>query len=159
MTDLSVVAPAFIEMAHRIVWATVATTDGKGRPTTRILHPVWKFDGTDLTGWILTSPNSPKARHLDAQPTVSLTYWHPNQDVATADCDVVWETSDEELEAGWNRFLLAPEPVGYDPKIVPQWPTPQAPEFGVIRLHPRTLRVMPGTVMFEGRGELLTWRR
>lgn len=43
--------------------------------------------------------------------------------------------------------------------MIPQWPTPQAPEFGVLRLHPRYLRVMPGTVMFEGRGELHTWRR
>lgn len=114
MTDLAVVAPAFIEMAHRIVWATAATTDAKGRPTTRILHPIWEYEDGELTGWILTSPSSPKARHLAAQPALSLTYWHPNQDVATADCDTAWETSDEEREAGWNRFLVGPEPVGYD---------------------------------------------
>ena len=159
MTELSAAAPAFIDIAHRIVWATVATTDSKGRPTTRILHPFWEFDGSELTGWILTSPNSPKAQHLDAQPSVSLTYWDPSQDIATAHCDVVWELSVDEREAGWDRFLNAPKPVGYDPSIIPQWPTPHAPEFGVLRLHPRSLRVMPGSLMFEGRGELLTWRR
>jgi hypothetical protein len=39
MSDLSSVAPAFVEMAHRIVWATVATVDSQGRPRSRILHP------------------------------------------------------------------------------------------------------------------------
>ena len=28
MQDLATVAPAFIEMAHRIVWCTAATVDG-----------------------------------------------------------------------------------------------------------------------------------
>ncbi|MET0489134.1 MAG: pyridoxamine 5'-phosphate oxidase family protein, partial [Acidimicrobiales bacterium] len=56
---LDTVAPAFIAMAHRIVWCTVATVDGEGRPHTRILHPIWQFDGGALTGWIATSPRSP----------------------------------------------------------------------------------------------------
>src|SRR5947207_11325681 len=33
--DLARVAPAFVEMAHRIVWATVATVDPEGRPLAR----------------------------------------------------------------------------------------------------------------------------
>ena len=41
MSDtLETVAPAFVEMAHRIVWATAATVDTAGNPQTRILHPV-----------------------------------------------------------------------------------------------------------------------
>jgi hypothetical protein len=52
-----------------------------------------------------------------------------------------------------------PKPVGYDPSIIPQWTSPQAPELGVLRLEPRALRVMPGTVMTKGEGALLTWRR
>ena len=34
MTDtvLMEVAPAFVEMAHRIVWSSAATVDAKGRP-------------------------------------------------------------------------------------------------------------------------------
>lgn len=39
MDELNAVAPAFVEMAHRIVWASVATVDGQGRPRSRILHP------------------------------------------------------------------------------------------------------------------------
>ena len=79
------VAPAFVDMAHSIVWATVATVSPEGRPHTRILHPIWEWDGTDLRGWILTSPRSPKAVDLAANPIVSLTYWNPAQDTATVD--------------------------------------------------------------------------
>ena len=41
--SLERVAPAFVEMAHRIVWCTVATTGLDGRPNTRILHPIWEW--------------------------------------------------------------------------------------------------------------------
>ena len=46
MDSLEVTAPAFVEMAHRIVWATVATVDERGRPRSRVLHPIWEWDGT-----------------------------------------------------------------------------------------------------------------
>jgi hypothetical protein len=62
-------------------------------------------------------------------PALSLTYWAPTQDTCTADCRAVWETS------------------------------PEAPAFGILRLEPERLRVMPGTVMLKREGELLTWRR
>ncbi|HET6967939.1 MAG TPA: pyridoxamine 5'-phosphate oxidase family protein [Ornithinibacter sp.] len=156
-SDLAAVAPAFVEVAHRIVWCTTATASPEGHVKTRVLHPLWSWDGTSLTGWILTSPNSPKARHLATNPRVSLTYWDASHDTCTADCDASWELSPEERQAGWDRFATAPAPVGYDPKIIPQWPDPQAPEFGVLRLEPRWLRVMPGTVLLRGQGEILTW--
>lgn len=158
MADLAHAAPAFIDIAHRIVWATVATVDGDGAPRTRILHPIWEWDGAELRGWILTSPNSPKARHLDTSSRVSLTYWDATHDVATADCATEWEDSPEQRQAGWDRFLHGPAPVGYDPQIIPQWTAPDAPEFGVLRLYADSLRVMPGSLMLQGKGELLTWR-
>jgi hypothetical protein len=40
----------FASRTRRIVWCTVATVDEKGRPRTRILHPIW--EGT--AGWIAT---------------------------------------------------------------------------------------------------------
>ena len=159
MDSLAEVAPAFVEMAHRIVWATVATVDLSSVPTTRILHPVWEWDGTELRGWIATSPRSPKARHLERTPTVSLTYWDPTHDTCSATCRTSWESTPEERQAGWDRFLHAPPPVGYDPSIVPQWTSPEAEEFGILRLEPDALRVMPGSLMLTGQGQLLTWRR
>jgi hypothetical protein len=159
MAGLPVVAPAFIEMAHRIVWCTAASTGTGGRPRTRILHPIWEFDGTSLTGYIATSPRSPKKADLDARPYLSLTYWTPNHDTCTADCDVAWTLDEESRRAGWDRFVHAPHPVAYDPSIIPGWTDPMAADFGILRLSPYRLRVMPGTMMTAGAGTVLTWRR
>jgi hypothetical protein len=157
MSDLASVASAFVEMAHRIVWCTVATVDPAGRPRTRILHPIWELDDGALTGWIATDPTSPKRAHLDAHPVVSLTYWDPSQDTCTAQCSVHWELDEASKRAGWARFAEGPAPVGYDPRLIPQWTAPEDERFGILRLEPYTLRVQPGSVMTEGRGELLTW--
>jgi hypothetical protein len=48
MDPLESVAPAFVDMAHSIVWATAATVNGAGQPTTRILRPIWEWDGDGL---------------------------------------------------------------------------------------------------------------
>ena len=73
--ELARVAPGFVEMAHRILWATVATVDPEGRPRTRI----------------------------------------------TADCRSSWITDDAGRTEVWRRFAEGPEPVGYDPAIIPVW--------------------------------------
>lgn len=158
MEPLEIVAPSFVEMAHRIVWAVGATVDASGRPRTRVLHPIWEWSDGALTGWIATSPQSPEASDLNGMPAMSLTYWAPNQDTCTADCDVGWENTPELRQEGWDRFLNGPAPVGYDPAIIPVWTGPQSPEFGVMRLKPHRLRVMAGTVMTAGQGGPLAWR-
>lgn len=158
MTTLDEVAPAFRDMAHRIVWATVATVAVDGRPRTRILHPTWEWDGTDLVGWILTSPRSQKRADLDTTPRVSLTYWVPEQDTCTAEADATWVLDDDGRRAAWDRFATAPEPVGYDPRIIPAWTAPGVDAFGALRLDPTWLRVMPGSVLLRGEGDVLTWR-
>ncbi len=158
MLALAQIAPAFVAMAHRIVWCTVATTGPDGTPNTRVLHPIWEWDGAALTGWIATSPLSPKAGDLAQQPAVSLTYWDPSHDTCTADCDTDWDTSPELRQAGWDRFLHGPAPVGYDPSIIPPWTSPEVEAFGILRLLPTRLRVMPGSVLLQGQGDVLTWR-
>lgn len=157
MESLDRIAPAFVEMAHRIVWCTVATLDRDGRPRSRILHPIWEWDGDTLTGWIATSPTPVKVAGLKASPFVSLTYWTPNQDTCTADCAAEW-VPDGERKALWDRFANGPEPVGYDPAIIEPWADgPDSPAFSGLRLAPHRLRVMPGTMMVDGVG-LQTWR-
>jgi hypothetical protein len=155
---LASIAPSFVEMAHRIVWCVAATVTPRGRPRTRVLHPIWEWDGTALTGWIATSPRSSKAVDLAHTPALSLTYWSPNQDTCTADCRTQWDDSAEAREAGWRRFADGPPPVGYNPSLIPSWTSPDAPEFGILRLKPYRLRLMPGTIMTQGTGKLLTWR-
>jgi len=158
MTDLATVAPAFVAMAHRIVWASAATVGEDGRPRSRVLHPFWTWDGTSLVGVIATGPTPVKQTHLAHSPFVTLTYWNPEQDTCTADCGVEWILDDAGREEVWRTFVEAPEPVGYDPAIIPVWADgPLSPAFAGLRLTPWHLRVMPGTVMTAGAGELLTW--
>ena len=35
------VVESFISIAHRIVWCTLATVDRRGRPRSRLVHPIW----------------------------------------------------------------------------------------------------------------------
>jgi len=161
MQELDVVAPAFIEMAHRIVWASVTTIDRADRPRSRILHPIWEFDGTALTGWIATDPTGLKRAHLDRNPYVSCSYWAPNHDHCIAECETSFDDSAEARRAVWDRFANGPEPVGYDPRIIPGWDSPEATTFGALVLRPWRLKVFPGTVLMTGGqvGSVLTWQR
>lgn len=158
MTPLPEIAPAFVAMAHSIVWASVATVDPDGKPRSRILHPMWEWDGTDLFGWVATVPTPLKRAHLAVHPDVSVNYWHPSQDTCAADCLVEWYTDDETRTAVWQKFAAAAEPLGYDPYIIPVWKDgPTSDAFAVWRLAPYRLRVMPAAVLTEGAGEPLLW--
>lgn len=158
MNELSEIAPAFVEMAHQIVWCSAATVDKYGRPRSRILHPIWQWDGSQLVGWIATGPTPLKRAHLAAHPYISLNYWTPSQDTCTAECQAAWAFDDETRMMVWNLFLNAPEPVSYDPAIVPAWDSPTAESFAVLRLEPWRLRVFPGTVLLGQGGQVLNWR-
>ena len=152
------IAPHFVEMAHRIGMGIAATVDHAGRPRTRVVQPVWEWDAGELTGWLSSVTTSPKYAHLVAAPVLSVTYWNPEQDTCTADCAVDLVEDLETKAATWERFLATPPPAGFDPAIHPEWDAPSSPTFGVIRLRPTWLRVVPGTLMTEGDGEVWTWR-
>jgi hypothetical protein len=158
MSDLSSIGPAFVDMAHRIVWATVATVDPQGRPRSRILHPYWRWDGAALTGWVATSPTSVKRAHLEHSPFVSVTYWAPESDTSTAECRATWILDDPGRREVWRPFTDAPEPVRHDPASIPPWAGgPTSAAFAGLRLEPWRLRVLPGSVMLGQGGEVLTW--
>jgi hypothetical protein len=156
---LDEIGPRFVAMAHGIGMCVVATTGDDGRPHTRVMQPVWEWDGAGLTGWASTSTAAPKLADLRHTPAASLTYWTPEQDTCSADCDVALVTDPDDLRAAWDRFAAAPPPAGFDPAVHPEWDSPFSPTFGVLRLDPRWLRVMPGTLMTAGEGEVWTWRR
>lgn len=131
-------------MAHRIVWCTVATVDAQGHPRTRILHPIWEWDGESLVGWIATGAKSLKTRHLAHTPEVSLTYWTTDHDTCSVEAVASMHTDDETCIAVWDKFVNGPAPVGYDPAIIPPWSGgPTSPEFGAMRLLPTRLFVQP----------------
>ena len=64
------IADEFLQRVNKMVWCNVATIERKGRPRLRILHPLWEGE----VGWITTRRGSPKERHLEAHPFVSLAY-------------------------------------------------------------------------------------
>lgn len=158
MNSLAETAPAFVEMAHRIVWCSAATVDAKGRPRSRVLHPIWEWDGSSLVGWIATGPTPTKRAHLEASPYVSLNYWAPDQDTCVAEGRATWAFDDATRTRVWNLFKDAPAPVGYDPAMIPNWNAPTDDAFAALRVDPWRLRVFPGSVLMGQGGDVLTWR-
>jgi hypothetical protein len=152
MSDLATTASKFIDMAHKIVWCNVATVDKQGRPRSRVLHPIWEFDGDSLVGWIATGPTPTKLAHIEASPFVSCNYWSPEQDTCVAECAASWVTDAAGKKAVWDKLANGPEPVGYDPAMIPGWENSESPGFTGLRLDPWRLRVMPGQAMLTGEG-------
>jgi hypothetical protein len=157
MNTLAETAPAFVEMAHKIVWASVATVDAQGRPRSRILHPIWQWDSKRLVGYIGTSPTPTKRANLHASPFMSLNYWTPAQDTCVAECRAEWVFDDAGRTMIWDLFASAPSPLGYNPAIIPAWTSPTADAFAGIRLTPWRLRVFPGSVLMGQGGAVLLW--
>ena len=158
MTDLNEIAPAFVKMAHEIVWCTAATVDAKGRPRSRVLHPLWQWEDGRLTGWIATGPTPIKRAHLQASPYLSCNYWAPSQDTCVAECRAEWAFDEATRSLVWDLFANGPAPVGYDPATIPGWDNAASPTFAALKLDPWRLRVMPGTALMDGTYAALTWR-
>ncbi len=157
MATFEEIAEPFVEMAHKIVWASVATVDKQGRPRSRILHPIWELDDNGLVGWIATGQTPIKLAHLTVSPYVSCNYWTPQHDTCMAECAAAW-VEDAAIKAQvWDKFVNAPEPVGYDPAMIPGWENAESPGFAVLKLDPWRLRVMPAAAMLTGEGTL-SWR-
>ena len=83
--SFSEIEPEFEARTRRIVWCTAATVDRRGRPRTRVLHPIWE----NATGWVATGRHSLKERHLAGNPYVSLSYWDAQQKQVYADCEAL----------------------------------------------------------------------
>jgi hypothetical protein len=157
MTDLSTLAPDFVDAAHSLVYCSVGTVDAAGRPRSRVMHPIWEWDGSRLTGWLATTP-SPKLRDVAERPYVSCAYLDSWAVAAVADSHVEPITDDAGRTRVWELFRAAPPPLGFEPGGigVPGWDAPTAPGFVVARMDPwrvQVRRAQPGVGV-----ELRTWR-
>ena len=150
------VAEAFVAIAHRVVWATVATVDRRGRPRSRVMHPLWERTGAGLTGWVTSRPTPLKVAHLARMPYLSCAYWDPQHDVAVADCRAGWVADAGERARVWELFRAAPPPLGHDPAAI--WPDgPSTPDAGVLRLDPWRVRAATAGAIAAG-GAIPAWR-
>jgi general stress protein 26 len=140
----------FLERVGRIVWCTVSTIDGKGRPYSRILHPVWE----GATGWIATGRHTLKTKHLAKNPNVALSYWDAQHDTAVVQARAEWCDDAATKSRIWNLLKNSPPPIGYDPQLF--WRAGVTdPSFGVLKLTPFQIQLLTGAEMMQGKSARL----
>jgi hypothetical protein len=130
VSDLAVIAQEFVARAHAAVWCSAATVDSRGRPRSRVLHPLW--EGT--TGWIGVNRHSPKAGHIANTPFISLAYIKDPLKPVYAECHAMWEDTLEEKQRVWELFTTMPEPLGYNLGLI--WHSAHDEQYGLLRLRP-----------------------
>lgn len=142
----------FLQRVARIVWATVTTVDRKGRPRSRILHPLWEGS----TGWIATGRHSFKSKHIAANPYVSVSYWDQEHQQIHAECRAEWEDDPAEKRRLWQVYKETPPPLGYDLGLFWQG-GPEDPNLGLLRLTPWRIELWSLQDMMQGKRPAV-WR-
>ena len=146
--DFAEIEDEFLRRVAKTVWCTMATVDTKGRPRTRIIHPIWE---PGARGWIATGRNSLKAKHLAGNPWVSFTYWDQNHEQIYVEAKAEWEDDPAEKQRIWDLYKNTPPPLGYDPGMIPGWEKgPNIPEFGLLKLTPWRIELFGLTDMISG---------
>ena len=144
---------AFVAIAHRIVWCTLATVDVRGRPRSRVVHPLWELTRDGPVGRVCTRATPTKRAHLAHSPFASCSYWDPQHDVAVAECTAEW---DADPAASWSVFSAAPPPLGFDPASVFAGGLAD-PDAAIIVLRPWRLRWARAVDLAAGRAAEV-WR-
>ena len=151
-TDFRDIAEEFQKRVSRIVWCTMATVDARGRPRTRIIHPIWEGP----IGYIGTGRTSFKAKHLAANPNVSFTYWDPAHEQIYIEATAEWLDDAADRQRIWELYKSTPPPLGYDP--APIWPQgPVEGDFGVLKLTPSRIELFSIAWLMQGKPPLI-WR-
>jgi general stress protein 26 len=140
--SFSEIEQEFIEKVHKIVWCNVTTIDTKGRPRSRVLHPIWEGS----TGWIATGRTSLKAKHLAQNPYVSLAYIQDPLKPVYAECTAEWVDDTAEKQRIWDLFCNTPPPLGYD--MARFFGSLDSPNYGLLKLTPWHIEM---SSLFEGK--------
>jgi hypothetical protein len=80
----------FRRITADIVYCTVTTVDGRHRPRSEVMHPIFEVGDGAPRGWAVTGRTPVKSRHLAANPHVACFYWSPGQNTASIDCLATW---------------------------------------------------------------------
>lgn len=128
-------------IVERIVWCTVATVSPEGVPRSRLMHPVWFWDGDAPFALVTARPTPIKIRHLAAHPEIACFYWDPTHDTVAVDATATWLDAAERRDA-WQRIADVSPPVGFDPAVV--WPDgPDAADCSFLRFKAHRIVVTP----------------
>jgi general stress protein 26 len=136
----------FLARVSQVVYCSMATIDRQNRPRSRVLHPIW--DGP--IGWVISWPQSHKAKHLAHNPAVSLTYIPDKDTPVYVDGVAEWIDDVAEKQRIWELHRTTPAPVGFDPQ--PHYGSIDHPYYGVLRITP--WRIELGNLY----GEPVIWR-
>jgi hypothetical protein len=129
------------EITGRIVWSTVTTTDRRGRPRSRVMHPVWEIAPDRVSGLIGSRPTPLKVAHIARSPWLTCGYWSPDHDAAFVDCHAGWAV---DKEHAWERLTA-----GYDPATI--WPGgPHSSDFGALILTPYRIQIIRAATLASG---------
>ena len=122
------IAAEFRRRIERTIWCTMATDDTRGRPRGRLVHHVWE----EPTGWLATFRQSFKAKHLEANPWVSLAFWDQEQEQVYVDAHTTWVDDDATKARLWELYSTKPEgyPLSGFCKGIDD------PNYGLLRLNP-----------------------
>jgi hypothetical protein len=117
---LALIAPAFsdlqddfLRITAETVFCTATTVDSRGRPRSRVLHPIFVVSDARPIGWALTAPTRLKAQHLAANPHMGCAYWTPSHDTVFVDCVTTWVDDEAEKRDVFELFADTPEPLGW----------------------------------------------
>jgi len=136
-----------ISRIQKAVYCSVATVDRKGRPRSRIMHPIW--DGH--IGRVISWPQSHKTKHLHVNPYVSLAYIQDSLKPVYVDAVAEWVDDVNEKHRIWELHKSTPAPLGFDLE----------PHYGLINhLYYGLLRFTPWRIALgDLRGEPIIWRQ
>ncbi|MDZ4719203.1 MAG: pyridoxamine 5'-phosphate oxidase family protein [Roseiflexaceae bacterium] len=98
VTSFADIQVEFMERVSEAIYGVMATVDCQNRPRTPIMHFVWN----DPIGWVISWPESYKAKHLNDNPAVSLAYIHNTEKPVYVDGIAEWIDTVEEKQRIWD---------------------------------------------------------
>jgi general stress protein 26 len=151
-------ADDFLSLITDIVYCTVTTVDGAGRPRSRVMHPIFEVVEGKPMGWAVTDRTPIKTRHLATNPHVCCFYWSPKQNTVSVECLATWVDDDTTREHVWRVFRETPPPLGwgdlgaYEPERI------HHPLFHPLQLTPWRVQILSSEQMAAGDFHPRSWR-
>jgi general stress protein 26 len=149
----------FLRFTAEIVYCTVTTVDPRGRPRSRVMHPIFEVVQEQPMGWAITNRSPVKTRHLAANPHVSCAYWSPAHNAVYVDCVANWVDDMAGKQYVWDLFRSTPAPLGWGDLSAYQPEGIGHPLFEPLRLSPWRIQVLRAEQMIGGDFHPRTWLR